>query len=68
LSSDVAFRLAIYGEQFNPQITLKALSYFDDGNLSRLAEATKHCLAKAAREVDLDRLPAIGRGAQRRDE
>lgn len=52
----------------NPQITLKALSYFDDGNLSRLAEATKHCLAKAAREVDLDRLPAIGRGAQRRDE
>jgi len=68
LPTALASARAIYGEQFNPQITLKALSYFDDGNLSRLAEATKDCLAKAAREVDLDRLPTIGRAAQRRDE
>jgi hypothetical protein len=50
---------AIYGPQFNPQITLKALSYFDDGDLRRLPQATQDRLAKAAREVDLDRLPAI---------
>jgi len=68
LPTALASASAIYGEQFNPQITLKALSYFDDGDLRRLAEATKDCLAKAAREVDLDRLPAIGPGGQRRDE
>jgi hypothetical protein len=68
LPTALASARAIYGEQFNPQITLKALSYFDDGNLSRLPKATKDFLAKAVREVDLDRLPTIGRAAQRRDE
>ena len=48
---------AIYGMQFNPEITLKALSFFDDGNLRRLPEPLKARLAKAAREVDLERLP-----------
>ncbi len=51
---------AIYGQQFNPQITLKALSFFDDGNLRQLPEALKTRLATAARDVDLDRLPDIG--------
>ena len=54
---------AIYGPQFNPQITLKALSFFDEGNLRRLPEALKDRLAQAAREVDLDRLPTIVRAA-----
>ena len=51
---------AIYGAQFNPQNTLKALSDFGDGNLSRLAEAVRDRLAMAARGVDLDRLPVVG--------
>ena len=51
---------AIYGGQFNPQNTLKALSYFGDGNLGRLAEAVRDRLAMAARGVDLDRLPIVG--------
>jgi hypothetical protein len=50
---------AIYGPAFNPQITLKALAYFGDGNLSRLSRETQDRLAKAAREVDLDKLPEI---------
>jgi hypothetical protein len=50
---------AMYGAAFNPQSTLKALSYFDDGNLRRLPQPTKDRLAKAAREVDLDRLPVV---------
>ena len=50
---------AIYGSQFNPQSTLKALSYFGDGNLPHLPEALKARLAQAAREVDLDRLPDL---------
>ncbi len=51
---------AIYGGEFNPQNTLKALSYFGDGNLGRLAEAVRDRLAMAARGVDLDRLPIVG--------
>jgi hypothetical protein len=50
---------AIYGTQFNPQSTLKALSYFEDGDLRRLTAPVKDRLAKAARDVDLDRLPVL---------
>jgi hypothetical protein len=49
----------IYGPSFNPEITLKALSYFDDGNLRDLSEEVKLSLVTAAREVDLDNLPTI---------
>ncbi len=42
-----------------PQITLKALSYFDDGNLHSLPLPLKDRLIKAVCEVDLDRLPVI---------
>jgi Nucleotidyl transferase AbiEii toxin, Type IV TA system len=52
---------AIYGPSFNPQITLKALSYFADGNLARLPEEVKNRLAAIARDVDLDRLPELAR-------
>jgi hypothetical protein len=59
LPTALAAARALYGARFNPQITLKALSYFDDGSLRRLPRTTKDRLAKAAREVDLDRLPTI---------
>jgi hypothetical protein len=49
----------IYGPTFNAQITLKALSFFDDGNLRRLPEDMKLRLVAAARDVDLDHLPSI---------
>jgi Nucleotidyl transferase AbiEii toxin, Type IV TA system len=39
----------LYGPTFNPQITLKALSFFDDGDLTRLPEDIKLRLATAAR-------------------
>jgi hypothetical protein len=61
LSTALASAQALYGPQFNPQIALKALSFFDEGNLRRLAKATKDRLAKAAREVDFDCLPTIAR-------
>jgi hypothetical protein len=51
---------AMYGASFNPQITLKALSYFDDGNLQQLPQDAKTRLATAARDVDLDHLPSLG--------
>jgi hypothetical protein len=50
---------ALYGASFNPQITLKALSYFEDGNLHALPQGAKLRLVTAAREVNLDRLPSL---------
>jgi len=54
---------AIHGPSFNPQATLKALCYFDDGNLNRLPQPVRDRLTKAVREVDLDRLPVVTRPA-----
>ena len=59
LSTALAAAAKIYAPSFNPQITLKALSYFDDGNLRDLPEAMKLRLVTAARETDLDHLPGI---------
>jgi hypothetical protein len=59
LPTALASARALYGEQYNPQITLKALSYFDDGNVRTLAKETKERLARAASAVDLDKLPVI---------
>lgn len=50
---------ALYGQTFNPEATLKALSYFDDGNLRELPNDLKLRLVEAAREVDLDHLPVL---------
>jgi hypothetical protein len=44
--------------RFNPQLTLKALSYFGDGNLPRLSQGVRDRLIEAVKAVDLDRLPA----------
>jgi hypothetical protein len=59
LPTALAAARAIYGTPFNPQNTLKALSYFEDGNLGSLPRPVRDRLARAAREVDLDRLPVI---------
>jgi hypothetical protein len=59
LSMALTAAQALYGSSFNPQITLKALSFFDDGNLRQLPEDSKTRLATAAREVDLDHLPSL---------
>jgi hypothetical protein len=59
LPSALAAAQALYGASFNPQITLKALSYFEDGDLRTLPEASKSRLSTAARCVDLDHLPAL---------
>lgn len=60
LPTALAAGRALYGPAFNPEITLKALTYFGDGNLSELAEDLRLRLITAVREVDLDHLPDIG--------
>ena len=57
----------LYGSSFNPEITLKALSYFGDGNLRDLPEEMKLRLAAAVQEVDLDHLPTIDGSTLRMD-
>lgn len=49
----------LYGASFNPEITLKALSYFDDGNLRELPTDMKFRLAEAVTKVDVDHLPNV---------
>jgi hypothetical protein len=69
---DLQFALSaaqeIYGPTFNPQITLKALSFFDDGDLHQLPEEMKSHLVRAARDVDLDRLPNLDRFKRQLDQ
>jgi hypothetical protein len=57
LSVALAAGRAIYGAAFNPQITLKALSYFDD--VDELPPEIKRALQDAVRKVDLNALPAL---------
>lgn len=59
LPTALAAAQSIYGETFNPQLTLKSLSFFDDGNLHKLSEDAKLRLVKAARDVDMDDLPSL---------
>jgi Nucleotidyl transferase AbiEii toxin, Type IV TA system len=55
----LAAGMAIYGEGFNPEITLKALCYFEEETLSSLNIALKNRLVAAVKAVDLDHLPSI---------
>lgn len=50
---------ALYGASFAPQATLKALSYFSDGDLAAVPDDVRKRLTEAVRAVDLDLLPAI---------
>lgn len=59
LPTALAAGKAIYGMPFSPEISLKALSYFGDGNLCSLPQEVRDRLAAAVKEVELDRLPSI---------
>jgi hypothetical protein len=42
---------ALYPEQYNPMITLKALTYFTDGNLHTLTQPQRETLINAASQI-----------------
>jgi hypothetical protein len=67
LPTALAAAQKLYGSSFNPEVTLKALSYFGDGNLHTLADDVKRRLVVAAREVDLEHLPDIDRATRESD-
>jgi hypothetical protein len=67
LATALSAAYALYGQTFNPEVTLKALSFFADGNLRDLPNDLKLRLVEAAREVDLDHLPVLSAEFRRAD-
>jgi hypothetical protein len=59
LPAALAAARAIYGEPFNPLVSLKALCYFGDGDLGRLPDAVRQRLCAASRKVDPASLPDL---------
>ena len=50
---------ALHGDAFSPQLTLKALTFFDEGNLATIPSDVRQRLATAVRDVDLKALPRL---------
>ena len=44
---------------FNPELTLKALSYYGEGNLDKIPDIVRMQLVEAVKDVDLDKLPVL---------
>jgi len=59
LPKALAAAKAIYGDQFEPRTTLRALSYFADGDLPKLPASMQNALRTAATGVKLDELPVL---------
>lgn len=49
----------VYGNAFNPYITLKALCYFDEPELESLPTSTKEHLIQVVHNVNLDNIPEL---------
>jgi len=50
---------AIYGDRFNPLLSLKALSFFQDGDLPTLPPTARTRLVAAARSTEIAGIPTI---------
>jgi hypothetical protein len=64
LPTALAAAITLYGAAFNPELTLRSLSYFGDGSLPTLAGTIRDRLATAVVGVDLSRLPPTVRTRQ----
>ena len=59
LAGGLADATAIYGKDFNGALSLKALTFFEDGDLPSLTSTVQKRLLEAATSVDLRELPAV---------
>lgn len=59
LAEGLAAAAAIYGKEFNGALSLKALTFFGDGDLSSLLPQIRDGLRTAATAVDLKHLPLL---------
>ena len=60
LSHAMAAARALYGEQYNPILTIKSLTYFGDGDLYKLTPSQMHQLTQIASRQEFE-LPTIQR-------
>lgn len=51
LATGLAWARLVYGVEFNPMLSLKALTYFKDGDLPSLPDPVKQALVAAASGV-----------------
>jgi hypothetical protein len=63
LATQLAAARAVHGPHFAPTPTLKALTYFGDGDLASLPDEVQRRLTRAASAVDPLRLPSLDNGA-----
>jgi len=70
LAEGLAAASAVYGKNFNGALSLKALTYFEDGDLPGLTPAIQKRLLAAATSVNLKELPLVAArsGPSRQDE
>jgi hypothetical protein len=59
LSEALAAARAVYGDTFNVMAALKALTYFEDGNLPIVPKRIRDLLRESVEEVRLDGLPEV---------
>jgi hypothetical protein len=59
LAEGLAAAAGIYGKEFNGALSLKALTFFQDGDLPSLTPAVQKRLLEAATSVNLKELPLI---------
>jgi Nucleotidyl transferase AbiEii toxin, Type IV TA system len=59
LADMLAAALIIYGDQFSPLLSLKALAYHDDAALRELPADVRHDLTAAVQATDPRRLPVL---------
>lgn len=50
---------AVYGAHFNSLLTIKALCYFEDGDLPTLPTDIRKCLISAVKKTDIENIPVI---------
>ena len=59
MAEGLAAAAAIYGKEFNGALSLKALTFFGDGDLPSLSQQIRDGLRTAATAVDLKHLPLL---------
>lgn len=59
LTEGLSAAQTVYGESFDPRVSLKALAFFQDGDLHRLSAEIQNCLRTEAGKIDLNRLPQV---------
>lgn len=61
LERGLAGAVALYGKQFPPSESVKAMTWFQGGDLDQLPETDRETLLSAARELQIHRLPDVRR-------